>query len=333
MNRLLFKKTHQRRRKIQAEDVFVYTEIYGCGKIGKIMAKSYLESGIDFRKYPLNVFGYKSDLDLIPNSVGIQKINLRYFGLPRTRFINNYLLRFLYKTGHRGTAALWAAVIRYRKKGYLIHIDSDTILIGNVVQNIVDYIFMDISLIGPARPYLKNAQGVHFEIGARDLVQTCIFSFRIEPWMSQFPLKKLFKMILGTFDTKGRKILDFFDPVSMKILDDGGTIMHLDFNSVGGINNLGSRSNSHSELNDFNTLRKIDVGSDFIHFSAVGSGVNVYKNKKHNLPFEYAEYAMDRYALYSQIFFQDDLGRDLSQYSDLIEKFHTFLDESGKNFK
>ena len=297
------------------------------------MTKSYLESGINLEKYPLNVFGYKSDLDLIPNNVGIKKINLGYFGLRETRFINNYALRFLYKRGHRGTAALWAAIIRYRKKGYLIHIDSDTILIGNVVQRIVDLISREISLVGPARPYLKNAQGVHFESGARDLVQTCIFSVRIEPWMSQFPLRKLFKMILGTFDEKGRKILDFFDPVSMKILDDGGTIMHLDFNSVGGINNLGSRRNSYSELNDFNTLRKIDVGSDFIHFSAVGSGVNVHTNKKHKLPFEYAEYAMDRYALYSQIFFEDDLGRDLTQYSDLIEKFQLFLNQSGKNFK
>ena len=132
-------------------------------------------------------------------------------------------------------------------------------------------------------------------------------------------------MILGTYNPTGLKTLDFFDPVSQEILGVTGKPHYLDFDLVGGLNQLGSRQNAHAALNDFPTLRKIDVGESFIHFSAVGSGINVFKNPKNNVPHEYAEYALDRYALYSQIFFKNNLGRDISQYQELISGVENLL--------
>lgn len=308
---------------------FIFTEVYGCGQLGRIMGSSYLTSGIDYMQYPLNIFGYKRDLREIPESPGLVKINLGLLGLSGTRIVNNLSLKQLFKRGHRGTAALWLAVIRRKKDGNVIHLDSDIILLGDVVNTILGHINNGAALVGSARPYKKNAQGIAFDDEYKDLVQTSAFAFQIQPWMRSIRLISMFRMILGTYDYKSRKILDFFDPLSMKILDNGGKIEYLDFNSVGGINRSGSRKNIYEKLNDFNTLRKIDVGSDMVHFSAVGSGINVYNNKRHKVPFEYASYALDRYALYSSIFFNDDLGRDLTEYSELISQFKSFL--AGRN--
>lgn len=303
----------------QKHDIFVFTEVFGCGEIGEIFAQSYLRQNSELNDLPIHVFGYKNDLEKITSSPNIIKVRLKPFGLSGLKLINEYSIRYLYKRGHAGTAALWTYVIRESKQKYIIHIDSDTVLLGDIVNDLANELTNnEIDLIGPARPYKHNSQKIQFEDDSPDLVQTCIFGFNTEKIDTKRPMIEMFRMVLGTFSPIGRKILDFFDPVSLEILGNRGKIAFLNHDDVGGLNLLGSRRNKYPELNDFPTIRKIDVGDKFIHFSAVGTGINVFNNPKNSIPHEYAEYALDRYALYSTIFLDDDLKRDLSEYAGLI---------------
>jgi hypothetical protein len=308
---------------------FVYTEVFGCGNIGEKFVESYLRSGVDIEKYPLHVFGYSSDLREISPSKGVVLVTPAAFRRKRMRVINSHSIKYAYKRGHAGTALFWLLIILTTKQDKIIHIDSDTILLRDLVSKIDSELDSGFNLVGPRRPYLSNTQKVEFKENSIDLVQTCIFGFRKSKINRKRKILHLYRMILGTYNPSGEKTLDFFDPVSLEILNSKQLPKYLEFDQVGGLNEFGSRENKYEGLNNFPTLRKIDVGSAFIHFSAVGTGVNVYKNPDNNIPLEYADYALDRYALYSQIFFNDSLGRDLSQYKNLIVGLQNHLKEQG----
>ena len=49
--------------------------------------------------------------------------------------------------------------------------------------------------------------------------------------------------------------------------------------------------------------------------------MNIYNNKLVNMADSYKQYALDRYALYCKIFYNEDLGVDLSSYQVLINFF------------
>lgn len=309
----------------ESHPTFVYTEVFGCGEVGKVFIESYVNSGVDLDQFPIHVFGYRADLQSIPEMYGVKKIQLKIFRKQAYRYINSHSIRYAYKRGHAGTALTWLLILLTSNSEKIIHIDSDTILLKDLVSSIDSRLNDGYDLVGPRRPYKNNAQGIVFDEGAPDLVQTCIFGFR--PSLITLDRKFLenYRMILGTFNPTGVRTLDFFDPVSLEILSNSGRTFFLDFNQVGGLNSEGNRDNKYAKLNNFQTLRKIDVGESFIHFSAVGTGVNVYNNPNNRVPLEYAEYALDRFALYSKIFFGNDLGRDLTEYDVLIEGLERIL--------
>ena len=149
-----------------------------------------------------------------------------------------------------------------------------------------------------------------------DVVQTLCFAFNRE-LIGNYNEQTLTRMCKGAYNPLGHPIIDFFDPVSFDILNNGGKISFLNHDDVGGVNQEGSRVNKHKH-NNGNTPFKIDFGEKLVHFSGVGTGMNIHTNKNVNVPSSYASYCLDRYALFCKIFYNEDVGIDVSQYKDLL---------------
>jgi hypothetical protein len=135
-------------------------------------------------------------------------------------------------------------------------------------------------------------------------------------------------MVQGVYNPLGHMVIDFFDPVSFLILQNGGKVGLLPHDEVGGENGLGSRQNSYALINDFPTPNKLDFGSKLIHFSAVGSGMHFFHDTAHtNVPDSYKQYAIDRYALYCKAVLGEDIGVPLDSYALLIKELSPWLTE------
>lgn len=105
------------------------------------------------------------------------------------------------------------------------------------------------------------------------------------------------------------------------ILENKGKRFFLDHDDVGGCDYYGKRDNKFKDINNYETPFKLDYGNKLSHFSAVGSGMNIYNNRKVNIDPFYTEYALDRYALFCQIFYNESLENDLTKYDSLITFF------------
>jgi len=290
------------------KNIFIWTEIINVGKIGKIALES-------FRKYHPNlhvfIYGKWDDFEWIDP---LELDNATYVALGS----DNDIVQSFNK-GHEGTAKLWAKLIQERPEKYMIHFDSDIIFRGDVVQDIITRIEEGYDLIGAVRNYKNNLCHNDDVRHLQDVCATGCFAFNRE-LISNFDYNTLTSMCQGIHNPLGHPVMDFFDPVMFDILKNGGKISFLDFDDVGGCNNQGSRNNKYSELNNMNAAFKIEFGEKMSHFSAVGSGMNFFHNseKIRNVPSSYRDYAIDRYALFCKIFYNEDIGIDVSQYNSLF---------------
>ena len=175
-------------------------------------------------------------------------------------------------------------------------------------------------IVAPPRCYKYNPMGNNEFNDFEDTAATNCFLFNREK-IDIFSYDKLVLMCQGSFNPLGHKVIDFFDPISFNIRKNNGKFYFLDFDHVGATNREGSRDNKYTSINNYNTPFKIDFGDKLIHFSAVGSGMNIFFQKSVNTAESYKKYALDRYALFCKIFYDEDLGIDLSKYEDLIEFF------------
>jgi hypothetical protein len=308
------------------QDFFIWTEIFNCGKIGKIAVDSYLK----WHSYPVHVFGTEQDLKWISDDPRVVKVRLpRIYPYYLARAVETALeclgKYFLTETtllkrftfGHFGTATLWAYLIKKRKERYMIHFDSDAIFRGNLIDDLM-LRSAQYSIVGPIRSYRHNPHGRADVTGLPDLSSTCCFLFD-KSLIGNYPMKQLTAMCQGVHNPYRHPVIDFFDPVMFDILNRGGSIFHLDFDDVGGGNASGSRDNAFKAVNNYNTPFKIDFGHKLIHYSAVGSGMNIHFNRKTNIPDSYKQYALDRYALFCKVYYNEDIGVDLKPYAGLIE--------------
>lgn len=285
---------------------FLFTEIPNCGKIGKIALKSFHK----YHNLKINIFGNAADFDWIedhPNNVYHLMSSEEYREILKG-----------YTEGHLGTAMLWAHLIIKRPEDYFIHVDSDNIFRGDVVNDIVQKIEEGYDLIGSTRNYKNNPQNDDYYRQFSDVVSTNCFAFNKARISARYTYDELCRMIRGTYNPLGHNTLDFFDPVSFDILKNDGRIANLDFNDVGGCNKEGSRDNCFKELNNEDTAFKIEFGRKLAHFSGVGSGMHFFNNKKVNVPQSYIDYCLDRYALFCKIFYNEDIGISVSQYKNLL---------------
>ena len=317
---------------------YIFTEIINCGKIGRIA----LDSFHKYHHLPVHVFGTRQDfVQLLPND-------------------NNILIEVApelvekFKAGHAGTAALWTQVIRQATERLIIHFDSDVIFRAEAISDLIR-LSANYDLIGPIRNYRHNPQHNPAMASLPDVCQTSFFLFNKERISWQYrsksafnwywrPLINFFKnsreqtrqrvryfltaadplemMVKGGYNPLGHATIDFFDPVMFDMINNGAKVFHLDFDDFGGCNFYGRRDNAYRELNDFPTPFKIDFGKKMVHFSAVGSGMNFYYagGAISNVSQSYIDYAIDRYALFCKIFYQEDIaGVDLSKYQKILE--------------
>lgn len=308
---------------------YIWTEIYNCGKIGRIALQSFIKFHPNLK---VHVYGYKKDFDYIIPSKNIIPVivpNKNIFFSLYNLFLNRkkmfkgkiykQMLEIGFSKGHLGTAQLWSYIIQNRKETYLIHFDSDSIFLGNIIDEMISK-SEKYDLIGPIRNYKNNPFNIKYFENFENVTATNCFLFNRKK-IDKFSFNTLTQMCLGAYNPLNHKVIDFFDSISFNILKNNGTISFLDPDDVGACNIKGSRDNKYSTINNYNTPFKIDYGNKLIHFSAVGSGMNIYNNKLVNMADSYKQYALDRYALYCKIFYNEDLGVDLSSYQDLINFF------------
>lgn len=296
-------------------EFFIWTEVFNCSEIGIKAIETFFKYHKDLK---LHVYGFMEDLNKIPNLKNLVKVNFDKEASIFSKKLSEKKLKKGFSKGHLGTALLWREIILNTQHNHLIHFDSDIIFQGNIIEDLITY-SEKYDLVGPTRPYKYNQNNYSTSLKLPDICQTCCFYFN-KSKISKRKRRSFLKMVLGSYNPYGFQVIDFFDPVMFDIYFNGGKIFNLSFDIVGGVNSLASRDNKYKEINNFDTDFKIDYGEKMIHFSAVGSGLNFFKNiNKINVPKSYVDYAIDRYALYSKVYLNKDIGIDLTKYDRLIK--------------
>ena len=252
-----------------------------------------LSSFLAHHDLEINVYGYESDLALIKdlNFKQIKKHEISKFG---DEF--QTLLKDSYKNGHKGTAVFWSRIINSRSEKYLIHIDADTIFVGESMTQLIDKLIGEnFSLVGGRRPYKfrnyrkKGLDG--FLLNFRpDTVNTDCFGFNRETIL-RTPNYWLRRKIEGKRCSL-LPVVDFFDPVAFEIIRKNGKIFYLD---------------SNNSLRKSTPVYNSDFYNSRISFAAVGSGINFYKDINSASSPGYKAFALQSFSLYSKWILEVDL--------------------------
>ena len=314
--------------------VFIWTECLGCPLIGKVSINSFLK----FHEFlELNVFVFKEDIKSLPKNKRIIYHVIKknsFFKSLKDRFLYNFKkiyildannLKKYFKKGHKGTADLWAYILKkFVDYDAMIHFDSDVIFCDEAINLLIKE-SNNYDLIGQCRPY-KNNSNNDFVRNHPDLVATCCFLFKpaLAPSIKRIKQKDLRLAIQGKKRLSGKKLLDFFDQISHEILLNNGKIKFISIDKFGGISKEGLRKSNFSNLNDMKTKYKMDIGSMLVHFSAVGSGYNIWKNKASSGSESYDKYALDRFYLFMKCFYPRQVlnVKIKKDYKPLIDYFN-----------
>ena len=282
--------------------VFIWTEAFNCGELLKPMLSSFLAH----HNIEINVYGYKSDLDLISDLKfeQIKKHDLSEFGAEFEE-----VLKRSYGNGHRGTAVFWSKIITTRPEKFLVHLDADTIFVGECLTKLIQKLSQDnFSIVGSRRPYKfrnyrkKGLDGFLLDFRP-DTVNTDCFGFNRE-MILRFPEFWLRRKVQGKRCSL-LPVVDFFDPISFEILRKSGKVFYLD------------SDNSQPKGLPIYTS---DFHGSRISFAAVGSGINFYKNAKTVSSPGYISFALQSFSLYSKWILGVDLGIPTLHSPDLEER-------------
>jgi hypothetical protein len=153
-----------------------------------------------------------------------------------------------------------------------------------------------------------------------DVVQTYFFSFNKNK-ITNRDNGALQMMIVGNYNPLSHPILDFFDPVSFDIINNGGKICLLDPEKVGGLTVDGNRNNGIG-VND-----ELDFGTNIAHFAGIGSGRAFFTNKSQSYSGEYLTWSKKRYVLYHKLFYGIELSDDYDKIT--YQKIKKVLDETN----
>jgi hypothetical protein len=289
-------------------NVFIWTEAYNCGELLGPMLDSY----ITHNEMPINVFGTKQDLEYIKNKspLIITHISDSKNSIINYKFEKKILKK--YKKGHKGTALLWSKIIRDCKERYFLHLDSDNIFLGDVTTELINAMKQSFAIAGSRRSYFYRNYRKQGRDGKAldklpDAVNTDCFIFDTN-FVRVFPKVFLKRKIVGKRSIK-HPVVDFFDPITFEIINNGGNVFYADSPLEG-------------------STSKINTSSDFmqnrISFTAVGSGVNFYKNPDIKVPIGYKNFALQSYALYSKWILDVELsGVNPHNDLDLIDKLES----------
>jgi hypothetical protein len=286
------------------EDILIFTEAYNCG----LILKKSLETFHQYHNKKVTVFGTAEDFKhLTPH-----KNNILYDISEFSDIIDGY------RKGHNGTAHIFAKVINgaLSNAKKVIHFDSDTIFRSECIEFIENKLDENNDLVGPYRCYKNNLNG-RTDLGhLKDVVQTYIFGFNKEK-ISGGIEPNLVSMCEGLYNPLGHPILDFFDPISFNILNNGGNVYFLDHHDYGGMDSQGNKDNHYGEVN-----HKIDFGHKIIHFAGVGSGMSYYNNPSYGSSIGYVNWAKSQYVIYQKLFYDENFPGEYDSLKYQIIKDH-----------
>jgi hypothetical protein len=278
---------------------FIWTEAVGCGEILPPVVESFLAH----HQFILHVFGYEQDLINLPQSDRIVPMPIRDKNNESPDGLSFASeIRKAYRNGHEGTAFLWGAVISSRPEEYLIHLDSDTIFLDDVVSPIISKLNCGYGIVGTRRPYREqvktnNVKGYRkvFFYFYRDAVNTHAFGFNRKA-IKEKSFKIIQQKILYRHSNKLLQriypVIDFFDSVTFEITRSKG-IFYLDSFDQ-------QRSGKHNRNGEFER--------SMISFAAVGSGCNFYKNPESLTSESYKRFALASFSLYSKYLLDTEIG-------------------------
>lgn len=253
------------------DNYFIFTECVNCPEICVNALISYLHF---HPYYKVNVFMTVNDAKYILKYINHPNIIINYVDLSLSDVYN--------RDGHLGTAIIWANVIKMHGNKKIIHFDSDIIMRGDIVNDIICKLYNN-DLVAPIRCYKDNENGRDDIRHLPDVASTYCFGFNPAK-IGNYNNDILTSMVRGYHNPYGFPTLDFFDPVSFDILHNEGKIAFLDNNIIGGHSDKGGRCNKFKELNIY-----MDCGDKIIHFSSVGSGINFFKSMKQGKPINVSE--------------------------------------------
>jgi len=291
------------------DEIFIFAIAYNCGKI----LNKCLESFHKHHDAKIHIFGTHKDFKQV-----IKNKNNEYIEISGDNFIENY-----FKQGHLGTSYVWTKVMKGEYGNYkkIIQIDSDVVFGTECLSDILTKFDEGYDLVGPRRAY-KNIKTIpaHMkeeEIRAlEDVVSTYFLGVNLEK-VGNYDFNTLHRMVVGYYNPAGHPIIDFFDPVSFDILNNGGKIYYLDFNDYGSCNEEGSFDNDNPKMN-----KLYDYGNKLIHFAGIGSGMNFFYNGNGDVPATYTEWAKKRFALYMKIFYNEDIKIEFNKEEyELVKKY------------
>jgi len=213
-----------------------------------------------------------------------------------------------FKKGHLGTARLWSNLFRSRSEEVLLHLDADTVFLGNVLEGVHAAIEADFDVVGTRRPYQRRTYRLDGDDAKAlnrlpDVVNTDLMAVR----RSSIP--NLFSPLL-TRRIRGKRgirhpIIDFFDPITFEIIRNGGQVYYLDSP------NQGNHSVTNFESSFFEKR---------LVFSAVGSGFNFTVNPEVATSPSYKEFAIASYSLYSKYLLDTETGHPTLADEKLVRK-------------
>ena len=286
-----------------SEKVFIWTEAFNCGEVLNPMLKSF----ITHNNFEINVYGTDEDLSSV--NVKSPLIKFQDLKLDKNSYgIEDEIMK-KYKSGHKGTAELWKFLMLTRKERYFLHLDSDTIFLGDVISDLIASVkTREFNLVGSRRPYLHRTYRKSGSDGRRldklpDVVATDCFIFD-KSFVQKWPKWHLTRKIEGRRPI-AHPVVDFFDPVSFEIINKGGKVLYVDSPNQG----VSSVTNFESEF-----MQKR------ISFSAVGSGANFYKNPEVKTSPGYKNFALASYSLYSKWLLGKDIGISPLDAPEIIKK-------------
>ena len=287
------------------DKVFIWTEAFNCGEILTPMLSSYIKHNSN-RIY---VFGTKSDLEKV--EITSPQIVLASIDELNTCESPNFERKILksYKKGHKGTSKLWSYLIKFRPEQFFLHIDADTIFLGDTTSILVEAVASGkFALAGSRRPYFNRPyrkSGIDGWLLDRlpDTVNTDCFAFD-KSYINTFPFWNLNRKIVGKRPLRN-PVIDFFDPITFEIIRKNGKVLYVDSPDQGDIGIVNWES-------DFHTKR--------ISFAAVGSGVNFFKNPHIKVPTGYRDFALSSYSLYSHYLLRKDIGLHMHNDENMIRK-------------
>lgn len=301
---------------ISEKELFVWTEVFNCGELSKIVVPSFLAH---HKTLKVHVFGFEEDLNYLPSDPRVIPMRLP----SRNSFWNKRsateeYIRSGYRRGHIGTARLFAYIFESRHERYLIHFDADIVFVGSAIQHVIDSLARGSVLAGLRRAYLHNPHGRDDVRHLPDCVDTvCLGISRLD--LPKWHHAKLVRNISGRLNRwdrlRGRRALDFFDPVTLNMAK-AGVVTYIDSP------NGGSHAFQDSNSDFFRSFIQV--------WSAVGSGCSFSKYRPPSVPESYTEYALQSYRLYAHYLLGEPYSGELPPTGDVEEKIKKLNRETWK---